>query len=608
VFKTFYGCYIYTTNFYRKEIFQGDVTFVSSNYFHLAVESCLLAILEPGLYPGGNCEELGVNLRVFSPFLPGTSAMANSLLVKRRLQGPGTQDLTFPLGVLGTSLPQKNRYPWQCSLRTPGYRGFHRCGVTLLSGPPKPTILVSAAHCNYLCKDSKGRVVEICCCRQPESIFSCSTSDFCGQNSTLQPALPTDLQIVCNIRSQETIPQGIGFPDATILEILEIRNHPNYKPLSQGSSVEGGPIEGYDISIYIVDDTVLKQRMNKSTIWPACLPQIDNSYVSGNRGILAGWNDPLPTYLYASTRSKTYSELLAYAKDHLVMREALFEALPSCADPVWMKSQTYYPPGTLCFTEAGWASSVQFGISGSGLVKPFYYTFQNGTKATRYSWAGPLSMSKGSDRTVISDYAGPVSYSSNPAVFTDARCYLDWIATQYGLSMPVGYSKPASCATSTGVKTAVNNTNCLSRTVRFNETSDFQEKCDFSLEPKKCVLAAYDYNAKPAYNLNFYFCLNVNRRLAVCANDCPGVDPNAVVVGGEAALFALAAATAATGPNLIGPLLGAGAGLTGLGLGGVAMMSRTGSGQCPSGQCRSESRRCCPLVPVGRRVLCPLSC
>jgi hypothetical protein len=449
--------------------------------------------------------------------------------------------------------------------------------------------------------------VEICCCRQPESLFSCSTSDYCGKNSTLQPALPQDLQIVCNIRSQETIPQGIGFPDATILDILEIRNHPDYKPLTKDSSVEGGPIDGSDISIYIVDDTILKQRMNKFTIWPACLPKPDNSYVAGNRGILAGWNDPLPTYLYSNKRGNTYSDLYDYSKDHLVMREALFEARLPCADPVWMKSQTFYPPGTLCFTEAAWAGSVYFGISGSGLVRPFYYTFLNGTKTTRYSWIGPLSMSKGSDRTVGSQYSGPVSYSSNPAVFTDARCYLDWIAAQYGLSMPSGYIKPASCATASGNKAAVNNTNCLSRAILFNETSNNPENCDFS-ELSKCILYAYDFYAKPAYNLNFYFCFDVQGRPAICANDCPGVDPNAVVVGGEAALFALAAATGAAGPNLLGPLLGAGVGLTGLGLGGAAMMSRTGSGRCPAGQCRTESRQCCPLVSVGGRRLCPLDC
>ena len=38
--------------------------------------------------------------------------------------------------------------------------GYHKCGVTLINGPNvmdnmryhSPTILVSAAHCNYVCK------------------------------------------------------------------------------------------------------------------------------------------------------------------------------------------------------------------------------------------------------------------------------------------------------------------------------------------------------------------------------------------------------------------------------------------------------------------------
>ena len=67
------------------------------------------------------------------------------------------------------------RFPWLCSLKGPGFTGRHRCGVTLLSGsiicfcfclscplpeylfsgPASPdVILVSAAHCNFVCKES----------------------------------------------------------------------------------------------------------------------------------------------------------------------------------------------------------------------------------------------------------------------------------------------------------------------------------------------------------------------------------------------------------------------------------------------------------------------
>ena len=37
---------------------------------------------------------------------------------------------TFPVDVT----PDTKHHPWLCSLRTRGFRGRHRCGVTLLSG------------------------------------------------------------------------------------------------------------------------------------------------------------------------------------------------------------------------------------------------------------------------------------------------------------------------------------------------------------------------------------------------------------------------------------------------------------------------------------------
>ena len=66
-----------------------------------------------------------------------------------------------------------HRYPWMCSIRTRGYNGRHRCGATLLSGPPKKTVLVSAAHCHYICKNNYGETLEMCCCRAPSEPGSC---------------------------------------------------------------------------------------------------------------------------------------------------------------------------------------------------------------------------------------------------------------------------------------------------------------------------------------------------------------------------------------------------------------------------------------------------
>ena len=46
--------------------------------------------------------------------------------------------------VVGGTEITENEYPWLCSLK---YKGYHICGITLLSGPPHDTILVGAAHC-----------------------------------------------------------------------------------------------------------------------------------------------------------------------------------------------------------------------------------------------------------------------------------------------------------------------------------------------------------------------------------------------------------------------------------------------------------------------------
>ena len=52
-----------------------------------------------------------------------------------------------------------------------------------------------------------------------------------------------------------------------------------------------------------------------------------------------------------------------------------------------------------------------------------------------------------------------------------------------------------------------------------------------------------DAGAKPQYSYNFFYCFNGQRRASLCANDCPGVDPNAVVVGGEVAILSVAVAS-----------------------------------------------------------------
>ena len=46
--------------------------------------------------------------------------------------------------------------------------------ISNASGPPSETILVSAAHCNFVCKDpDEDFIYEICCCRSELNTASC---------------------------------------------------------------------------------------------------------------------------------------------------------------------------------------------------------------------------------------------------------------------------------------------------------------------------------------------------------------------------------------------------------------------------------------------------
>jgi hypothetical protein len=185
---------------------------------------------------------------------------------------------------------------------------------------------------------------------------------------------------------------------------------------------------------------------------------------------------------------------------------------------------------------------------------------------------------------------------------------MDWIAAQYNLRLPADYAAPQSCLLSTGSKEDANKTDCLSYNLRIEELTGSPQPCDFSAQ-NQCKLQAADDKLKPAQGENFFICLTSSNKTAICANNCPGVDANAIIVGGEAALLSVAAASsvaAAGGPGLMGPALGAGSILAMFGMGNMAMGGNRAA--CPAGQCRARSGRCCSFTAVGGRNVCPNFC
>ena len=128
---------------------------------------------------------------------------------------------------------------------------------------------------------------------------------------------------------------------------------------------------------------------------------------------------------------------------------------------------------------------MDFGASGSGVAREWepYSFFQqlNGDvyefEAYQYSFAGPLTMSKGCDEAIevsrddtpLRDY---IYRGSNPAVATDATCYMDWIAEQYQLRLDYDYKFNASCFQSSGDKQDINQDVCWTAN---GDTCDFTQ-------------------------------------------------------------------------------------------------------------------------------------
>ena len=74
----------------------------------------------------------------------------------------------------------------------------------------------------------------------------------------------------------------------------------------------------------------------------------------------------------------------------------------------------------------------------------------------QYSFAGPLSMSKGCDKAFEPDTVDTskdeeyIYRGSNVAVATDASCFMDWIADEYNMKLEYEYEEKKSCHTPSG--------------------------------------------------------------------------------------------------------------------------------------------------------------
>ena len=230
--------------------------------------------------------------------------------------------------------------------------------------------------------------------------------------------------------------------------------------------------------------------------------------------------------------------------------------------------------------------------------------------------------------------------SENSGVFTDARCFMDWIAGQYNMRMPSNYTEPDSCQKKIrgGVTAGIGDINDIDKDIcrgqfdyyyiqersskvtecpeqlqadpptnlrpNCNDVDDFEASCEAGTISGCTVdkdVWAHEIFGECAFNhsipgthertwdecrlegsegfsYNIYQCQDKSGNIGRCANNCRGVKPNSILIGGVAPFFAAFAAgqTILQGSVLMAGLLGGAVGIGAMGVGPSI------SGQCPS--------------------------
>ena len=256
----------------------------------------------------------------------------------------------------------KHRYPWICSLRSVGQQSTHLCGVTLLSRPPGPVVLVTSAHCVYICKSEEDKLVPNCCCPNVGPGLCTDTQD-CGTNATTVVMTGADAEVKCGEWDTATDTEE---DYDVILPILKITVHPDFN-ISRGE--QNSQFVANDLATIHVSDDNFEAQSRTHNINPICLPSNNRSIT---RAVHSGWSKP-PPLDYVTTHVPWYLEVFGeFSKQwHYSMQ------IRKCKDPqthyrtgapMKYPSNSYYPPGTVCAVEREGKFCPTSGESGSPLM------------------------------------------------------------------------------------------------------------------------------------------------------------------------------------------------------------------------------------------------
>ena len=257
----------------------------------------------------------------------------------------------------------KHRYPWICSLRSVGQQSSHICAVTLLSRPPGPTVLVTSAHCVYICKNLEGRQVPNCCCPNVGPGLCTDTQD-CGTNAATVEITGAEAEVKCGEWDTATDTEE---EYTVILPIKNIVIHPEFN-ISRGEL--NSQFVANDLAIIKVEDRNFEAQSRTHNIYPACLPSKNNNHLT--TAVHSGWSKP-PPLDYVQTNAYQYEEV--YGEFFKQWHHSM--VITKCEDPkthyltgepLNYPSNSYYPPGTVCATEIEGEFCPTSGESGSPLM------------------------------------------------------------------------------------------------------------------------------------------------------------------------------------------------------------------------------------------------
>merc|ERR1711892_289674 len=382
----------------------------------------------------------------------------------------------------------QNRYSWICSLQSKGSSAEHLCAVNILS-VKRPTVIVGAAHCTFLCKAGSRQVSPCCCSTGPGNCADDKT--LCGDKPEVVKMSEGDANIVCG-RWKFDEPED----KEIVLNIKEIVRHPDYDRVK-------GPISGADLVVFKVDDKPLMKRTAR-TLNPACLPTNDKQPLSV---IHAGWSKP-PPLSYIKTRASEYEQ---FYDDFFKQWHYKMDILNKCEDPkkesitgaaLKFPSNSSYPAATLCAKDFSKQSCFSQGESGSPLMVE--------NEKGEFSIEGILSFVKGCDVFTFGtidaakNNAQLNQQTENPTTYTKLSCFLPWVAEQYGMDYEGSGQEDKACLVASGGNRAGRNEVCRNTPSNLVELFSGEVECIFPFyyKDKKydgCILFEEDGFVYPVF-------------------------------------------------------------------------------------------------------------